>query len=61
MTTVHDITEDVSKIVPRDLSTGSVLVKIVLEDNGGVSQVTDREGIHHVETLRSELSSFEHH
>ena len=61
MSTIHDITEDVSKIVPRDLSTGSILVEIVLENNSGVSQVTDREGIHHVETLGSELSSFEHH
>lgn len=33
VTTVHDITEDVTQIIPRDLSATSILVKIVLQHN----------------------------
>ena len=33
VTTVHDITEDISEIIPRDLSAGSTRIEIVLKDN----------------------------
>lgn len=61
MTTVHNVSEDVDEIRPWDFSTSGVCIKVVLQNDGRVSQVTSTEWIHHVETFGAELLSLQHH
>jgi hypothetical protein len=61
VTTIHDLTEDVFKILPRNLTTTACLsLKIVVEYNRGISEITSREWISSVPSLCSETSPFKH-
>jgi hypothetical protein len=52
MSTVHDLSEDVLQVLPRDFATAGIL-QIVVEATSAVAQVSQAERIHHVETHRT--------
>jgi len=60
VTAIHDLSENVFKIIPWNLPGTGVALHVVVQDNGRVSQVTSIESIFHVPALWSELSSLEH-
>merc|ERR1711988_158575 len=58
MATIHDLTENIPQIFPRNARV--VFLHVVIEAHGAVPQVTQREGIHHIETHRTEFLSLSH-
>jgi hypothetical protein len=60
MTSVHDLSNEILKIIPWHLSRTTSTIHIVLEHDRGITEITIREGVSHVESLRSELSTLTH-
>jgi len=60
VTTVHDFSNEILQIIPWYLSGTTSSVHIVLQHNGGITEITIREGISHVESFRSKLSALAH-
>jgi len=60
MASVHDLTDKVLEIIPWDFTGTTSAVHVVLEHDGRVTEITIREGISHVESLRAELSTLTH-
>jgi len=60
MASVHDFSNEILKIIPWHLTGTTGTVHIVLEHDGRIAEITIREGVSHVESLRSELSALTH-
>lgn len=60
MSSVHDFSNEIFKIIPWHFTGTTGTVHIVLEYDGGITEITIREGVLHVESLGSELSTFAH-
>lgn len=60
MSSVHNLTDKVSEIIPWHFTATTGTFHVVLEDDGGVTEISLREGVSHVESLGSELSALTH-
>jgi hypothetical protein len=56
MSTVHDVSEDVDEILERDLSS-LVLLKLLVQHQIGITEISDVEGVAHIPALGSEALS----
>jgi len=60
MSSVHDLSNEILEIIPWHFTGTTGTIHIVLEHDRGITEITIREGVSHVESLRSELSTLTH-
>jgi len=60
VTTIHDLTDKISEIIPWHFTATTSTFHVVLEYDRGITEITFREGVSHVESLGSELSALAH-
>jgi len=60
VTSVHDFSNQIPEIIPWHFTTTTSTFHVVLEYNRRVTEITLREGVFHVESLRTELSALAH-